>query len=52
MQHAHNSQAVLVLENNKGRYAVLKGRRKRDIIRPPAAVQIAPELPTATTLHS
>ncbi len=52
MQHMHNSQAVLVLEKKKGRYAVLKGRQERDIVRPPAPVEIAPELPTATALNS
>ncbi len=30
-------------------YAVSKGRRERDIVRPSAPVQIAPELPTAAT---
>ncbi len=46
------SQAVLVLEKNKGRYVVLKGCQERDIVRPPAPVQIAPDLPTATMLFS
>ncbi len=30
------------------RYAVLKGCRERDIVRPPTLVQITPELPTVT----
>ncbi len=37
---------------NKCRYAVLNGRRERDIVRPPAPVQITPELLTATMLYS
>ncbi len=46
-------QAVLVLYIIiKRMYAVLKGRQERDILRPPAPVQIAPELPTATALYS
>ncbi len=36
----------------KHRYAVLKGRREWDIVRPPAQIQIVPELPTATVLYS
>ncbi len=36
----------------KRRYAVLKGRRERDIVRPPTPVQITPELPTATVFYS
>ncbi len=36
----------------KRRYAVLKGRRERDVVRPPTAVQITPELPTATAFNS
>ncbi len=34
------------------RYAVLKGCRERDIVRPPTPVQITPELPTATVFYS
>ncbi len=41
-----------MVNKNKGRYAVLKGRRERDIVRPPAPVQITPELPSATALYS
>ncbi len=33
------------------RYAVLKGCRERDIVRPPAPVQITPELPTAAVFY-
>ncbi len=36
----------------KCRYAVLNVRRERDIVRPPAPVQITPELPTATAFSS
>ncbi len=34
------------------RYAVLKGCWERDIVRPPAPVQITPELPTVTVFYS
>ncbi len=34
------------------RYAVLKGCRERDIVRPPTPVQITPELPTVTVFYS
>ncbi len=34
------------------RYAVLKGCRERDIVRPPTPVQITPELPTAAVFYS
>ncbi len=34
------------------RYAVLKGCRERDIVRPPTPVQITPELPTITVFYS
>ncbi len=34
------------------RYAVLKGCRERDIVRPPTLVQITPELPTVTVFYS
>ncbi len=34
------------------RYAVLKGCWERDIVRPPAPVQITPELPTITMFYS
>ncbi len=40
------------LKRIKHRYAVLKGRRERDIVRLPAPVQIAAELPTATVFYS
>ncbi len=33
-------------------YAVLKGCRERDIVRPPTPVQITPELPTVTVFYS
>ncbi len=32
--------------------ADMKGRRERDIVRPPAPVQITPELPTSTAFYS
>ncbi len=34
------------------RYAVLKGCRERDIVRPPTPIQITPELPTVTVFYS
>ncbi len=34
------------------RYAVLKGCWEWDIVRPPAPVQITPELPTVTVFYS
>ncbi len=34
------------------RYAVLKGCWERDIVRPPAPVQITPELPNVTVFYS
>ncbi len=34
------------------RYAVPKGCRERDIVRPPTPVQITPELPTAAVFYS
>ncbi len=34
------------------KYAVLKGCRERDIVRPPTPVQITPELPTITVFYS
>ncbi len=53
MQSVHNGQCRLYwLIWIKRRYAVLNGRRERDIVRLPAPVQIAPELPTVTALYS
>ncbi len=36
----------------KRSYAVLNVHRERDIVRPPAPIQITPELPTATAFYS
>ncbi len=42
------SACIRVLIAIKCRYAVLNVRREQDIVRPPAPVQITPELPTST----
>ncbi len=55
VQRMHNSPECRLYPWSiriKRRYAVLKGRRERDIVRPPAPVQITPELPTATAFYS
>ncbi len=55
VQRMHNSPECRLYRWSiriKSRYAVLKGRRERDIVRPPAPLQIALELPTATTFYS
>ncbi len=41
--HVHNSQAVQVVDKNKGRYAVLKGHWERDNVWPPTPVQVVPD---------
>ncbi len=56
VQRAHNGPSagctVWCSIRIKRRYAVLKGRRERDIVRPPAPVQIALDLPIVTALYS
>ncbi len=54
----HDAEALVraAREREEGvkthRYAVLKGCRERDIVRPPTPVQITPELPTVTVFYS
>ncbi len=52
VQRAHNGPSAGCSIRIKRRYAVLKGRRERDIVRPPTPVQMALELPTVTTFYS
>ncbi len=50
MQRVHNSPEYRLYQWSiriKCRYAVLKGRREHDIVRPPTPVQITPELPVS-----